>query len=263
MRTFLLACLAPVCLFSAGAGERADADRARIAKHFADKGSTWTWVFCGDSITHGAVHTKGWRSFAEIFAERVRTELHRETTDAVINSGNNGQYSAELLIDAQYERQVRRFKPDAVLVMIGMNDPVRGKRDESVFRANLVRLVDRIRADGAIPVLQTSNTIRNVENPDTPYLQGYAVRFEKLPGYMDQVRSVAAEKDLILVDHFAYWSREAADPAVRDRWLEDPIHPGPLGHQIMARVILETLGIDTKKSACLTLEAGGPAAPRP
>src|SRR5262245_38050003 len=36
-----------------------------------------TWVFTGDSITHGALHTRGWRSYPEHFAERVRWELKR------------------------------------------------------------------------------------------------------------------------------------------------------------------------------------------
>lgn len=30
------------------------------------------WLFTGDSITHGALHTFGWRDYAELFAERVR-----------------------------------------------------------------------------------------------------------------------------------------------------------------------------------------------
>jgi hypothetical protein len=36
-----------------------------------------TWLFTGDSITHGALHTMGWRSYPEHFAERVRWELRR------------------------------------------------------------------------------------------------------------------------------------------------------------------------------------------
>ena len=28
-----------------------------------------TWIFTGDSITHGALHTWGWRSYVEHFAE--------------------------------------------------------------------------------------------------------------------------------------------------------------------------------------------------
>ena len=47
------------------------------------------WVITGDSITHGALHTLGWRSYPEHFAERVRWELRR-VRDIVINTGISG-----------------------------------------------------------------------------------------------------------------------------------------------------------------------------
>src|SRR5580698_4140403 len=43
------------------------------------------WLITGDSITHGALHTCGWRSYPELFGERVRWELYR-VRDIVINT---------------------------------------------------------------------------------------------------------------------------------------------------------------------------------
>jgi hypothetical protein len=43
------------------------------------------WLFYGDSITHGAAHTRGWRDYTEIFSERIRTELQR-AEDVVIKT---------------------------------------------------------------------------------------------------------------------------------------------------------------------------------
>ena len=47
-----------------------------------------TWVITGDSITHGALHTLGWRSYPEHFAERagnpeaaVRLAFGRDATE--------------------------------------------------------------------------------------------------------------------------------------------------------------------------------------
>jgi lysophospholipase L1-like esterase len=51
-----------------------------------NKNKPITWVFVGDSITHGARHTNGWRSYSEHFAERMRWEMKRYT-DTVINTG--------------------------------------------------------------------------------------------------------------------------------------------------------------------------------
>src|SRR5690348_15954016 len=59
------------------------------------------WVFTGDSVTHGALHTSGWRSYPELFAERVRWELHR-FRDIVINSGVSGDTTGELLKDQEW-----------------------------------------------------------------------------------------------------------------------------------------------------------------
>src|SRR5688572_4256077 len=60
-----------------------------------------TWVFTGDSITHGALHTKGWRSYPEHFAERVRWEMRR-MRDVVINTGISGDRSGGLLADLDW-----------------------------------------------------------------------------------------------------------------------------------------------------------------
>ena len=35
------------------------------------------WIFDGDSITHGALHTVGWRDYTEHFTERLRYEMGR------------------------------------------------------------------------------------------------------------------------------------------------------------------------------------------
>ena len=72
---FVTICLAFSTLY---AGEKKTAALNKIAEHIKNRGKQqWTWVFYGDSITHGAAHTHGWRSFPEIFQERVRWELKK------------------------------------------------------------------------------------------------------------------------------------------------------------------------------------------
>lgn len=50
-----------------------------------------TWVFYGDSITHGLSHTFGHRDYAELFAERVRYELGR-AMDIIITERDQRRY---------------------------------------------------------------------------------------------------------------------------------------------------------------------------
>ena len=63
----------------------------RITREYECGGekSRFTWVFLGDSITSGIIHTHGARSFTEIFRNRVCGELGL-SLDTVINSGFSG-----------------------------------------------------------------------------------------------------------------------------------------------------------------------------
>lgn len=78
-----------------------------------------TWLFTGDSITHGALHTRGWCSYPAHFAERVRWEM-RHLRDVVINTGIGGDRTPGLLADLDW--RVLRFKPDVVSLTYGVND---------------------------------------------------------------------------------------------------------------------------------------------
>ena len=223
----------------------------------------WIWVFYGDSITHGAVHTHGWRSFPEIFQERIRTELERNL-DTVINSGNSGQATDSLVKEEQFELQVRRHHPNVVFILAGMND-ARGGVSEQQFRTNLEKLIAMVRGAGAIPVLQTCNTIELWKSPDgsppNAYYQGYIDRFNNLPRYMEIVRETARRHDVILIDHFRHWNAKAADPEVLHEWLGETIHPGPRGHLEMAELIFRKLGIYSGGAACLNVMPRRNAAP--
>jgi len=54
------------------------------------------WLFYGDSITHGALHTFGWRDYTEHFTERVRFEMNRRR-DIVIKTAFSGNSTKDLL----------------------------------------------------------------------------------------------------------------------------------------------------------------------
>lgn len=253
LATVLLAAALPLL-----AGPKRDADLAKIKEHFANRGEHWTWVFYGDSITHGAVHTHGWRSFPEIFQERVRTELGRPM-ECVINSGNSGYTSLALVNEKIYDLQVRSRRPNVVLLLIGCNDIVHENcGGPEKFRERLTELTRRFRQDGAIPILQTYNTIQLVENPTSDYQRGYVKRYNEFHIYNNIIRDVAEAEDAILIDHRKLWEEKTADPKILDHWLGETIHPGAYGHLQMAILIFKELGIYSPNSKCCAIEAGGP-----
>lgn len=201
-----------------------------------------TWVFTGDSITHGALHTLGWRSYPENFAERVRWEMRR-MRDVVINTGISGDRTGGLLADLDW--RVLRFQPEVVSIMLGMNDCSLGMNGRDTYRKNLSAIVDKVMAAGAIPVLNTPNTI---------YVKKAGGRAD-LPAYADIVRDLAKQAKLVLVDHYAHWEKTKANQEDLLVWLEDQsIHPNVYGHREFAKLIFRTLEIYDAKSPTCKLE---------
>ena len=123
-------------------------------RHILEGSEPAKWVFYGDSITHGALHTFGQRDYAELFAERLRYELGR-TMDVVLTTAISGDNTRGLL--SGFDWRVGQFRPQVVLIMIGMNDCSEGN-DISLteFTDNLDKLVDQLRQIDALPVLQTT-----------------------------------------------------------------------------------------------------------
>lgn len=229
MRRLAVALLAAVATLASAAESP---DLARLKARMAEK-RPMTWLFTGDSITHGAAHTKGWRCFAEIFAERVRYEMGRRT-DMVVNTGISGDTTAGMV--AALDWRATRFQPDVTFIMFGMNDSVIGP-DLATYEANLRKLVAEARRNGGIAVLMRVN-------PCLPG-SGQERRHAKLESYMDAVSKVAADERLILVDHWADWRKE---PKAIPAMMNDEVHPNALGHQEMAIRILQTLGLHDPKA---------------
>lgn len=207
-------------------------DLARIQAIFANKEAV-KWVFAGDSITQGAKHTFGYRSYPEIFAERVRWELKR-VRDIVINSAISGNASIDILKD--FDWRIAQFSPSVVFIMIGTND-ANEKRGISTtqFRENLLQLVSKVRDGKGIPVMQTPNII----------ITEKAVGRERLKDYIPVIRDVSEQTKAILVDHWAFWEeKSAAHPdLVYKKWLNDELHPNGRGHDEMAKQLFKKLSI--------------------
>lgn len=210
-------------------GPAEDLERIRILLAGKDP---LKWIFVGDSITHGAKHTFGARSYPEIFGERVRYEMRR-VRDVIINTAISGNTSVDILND--YEWRIRQFRPAVVFIMVGTND-ASVKRDISPekYRDGLITLVRRIRDEGAVPVLQTPN----------PVLLEKATGRERIGEYVEVIRAVTAAEGTILVDHWAYWTERAkADILEVHKWMNDELHPNGRGHDEMAKLLFKAIGI--------------------
>lgn len=201
------------------------ADRLR---DLFDRWQPLTWVFTGDSIVQGLVHTHGARCWVQHVEERIRGELGRRL-DVVVNTGVAG-WTAPLVLDA-LDHLALRFAPHVVSVALGMNDAGIGAGGVAGFATDLSDIATRVTESGAALILHTPS----LADPAVP---GH----EALAAYAQGVRDVAASTGAILVDHTAHWQhRFGADRPLA--WLDDPFHPNAEGHRQMAELTLRTLGL--------------------
>lgn len=214
-------------------------DLERLKELFKQKNPV-LWLFTGASITQGALHLHGYRSFPEIFAERIRYEMTRYR-DFVVNTGISGATSAHILDD--FDWRVARFRSHVVFLCdLGANDCMeRSKTTPEVFERTVETLITKTREAGAIPILQTPSFLSPPE-------------FSKIADFIVVVRSLAERKKVILIDHWAYWEntiQNRPEIEVCKNWLNDDIHPNGTGHAEMARFIFKELSIfDPKEPSC-------------
>src|SRR5260370_28539156 len=124
----------------------------------------------------------------------------------VINLARNGR-SAKSYRDEGLWNPVLPPKPDFVLIQFGHNDcpgkgPDRETDPATTYRANMLRYVEEVRGAGAVPVLVTS-IVRRVFTPDR------RIHADALVPFVEDVRRIAAEKHVALIDVYRLTVRQA------------------------------------------------------
>jgi lysophospholipase L1-like esterase len=118
----------------------------------------------------------------------------------VINLAKNGR-SSKSFRDEGLWAPALAANPAFILIQFGHNDePGKGADRETdpsaTYRANMIRYVDEARSAGATPILVTSIVRRNFD-------AGGKIKRDHLIDYVTEVRKIAAEKDVPLIDLYA------------------------------------------------------------
>ena len=214
-----------------------------------------TWLFCGDSITQGAVHTRGHRDYTQLFKERLG-ELARND-DIVINTAVGGWSTATL--EPRLEERILRHQPDSVFLMFGTNDAVGGAEELEAFairyRSILKQLqesgIDSIIVQTTIPMLPINpEAVIEINNfPDLEIrerkLHGWRQRLESLASYVDRTRKTAESSGLPLVDHWKIWEELGG---TRAQVLDGGFHPNEFGHRLIAHTLFKACDMWDKSS---------------
>ena len=115
-------------------------------------------VFLGDSITDCERDRADEKSlgngFVKILADKLRP-IYPDTDIELINKGMKGDEICDLL--ARVDNDVLALKPDAVVIMIGINDTVHGftidkELDLKAIENNLKELIKKLKKQGIVVI---------------------------------------------------------------------------------------------------------------
>lgn len=198
-----------------------------------------TWLFMGDSITHGLLHTHGYDSISQAFRKYLMEDLGREE-DIVINTGNSATTAGRTL--ENIEQRLKKYRPDIVSVMLGTND---AKSDSTeTYIENMVRILEEIRATNpdALIILRSPTPVNPSNNQSAQFING----LDGENGYIKALQKLAEEEDILFVDQYTEWKKEFdAYPYLFGYYFGDYLHPGAVGQMRLAREFIEACGLNT------------------
>ena len=222
------------------------------------------WVMVGDSITHQRLHTTYIEAFCRTRFPKWKLRFR--------NSGVNGDTIPRAL--ARLDWDVAEWKPTVVSVELGMNDARGGDKSVPEYTEGMGKLVGRIRAIEARPLLLGPS----------PRSDGRWGRNLTLEKYTKALAGLAKSQNVPFADQISHlmprWSKNYVPyrlsyymaPALKskmvpdadalqawydkwrksDRWpmdLGNVVHPNHAGQLMMAYVILKELGAPPMVSA--------------
>lgn len=189
------------------------------------------YVAIGDSFTEGIGDAeanspgghRGW-------ADRVAEVLAAQTTEfAYANLAIRGRLLQQIL-DEQVDAALA-LGPDLISISAGGNDIIRPGTDPDEVAARLDSGVERLRRDGATVVMFNGPDIGGT--PVLGRMRG------KVAIYNENLHAIAKRHDVVVADMWAL--RELTDPRM---WAPDRLHFSPIGHQTIARMVLDSLNVE-------------------
>jgi lysophospholipase L1-like esterase len=194
----------------------------------------------------------------KLYAQHLQERLQTIGSSAVVHNAAIGGNTTR---DARkrFEKDVLALQPRLIVMQFGINDAAvdvwkkppatRPRVPLAEFEANLSAMIAAATKRGVKVVLMTTNPIRWAPKlrqlyGHPPYDVNAADGFEKpfLDSYNDTVRRLAKELSLPLVDVRAAYETFAAEKKTTvDAMLPDGMHPGDLGHELVARLLMPVL----------------------
>lgn len=190
------------------------------------------WVFLGGETSIENQKEPSARNFIDLFQEVYRYEHANENRmhGFFINRSISGK-PMQYYLD-NYESAIGRFKPVFAVVTpdIFDRDLVLTENSPADFRIQLDALLTQLKADNVITILQS------------PAMVGDTEKNKVLGEYVEQMTQAAEGKNLVYVNHYAYFNSVANNnPRTSELWLQDGKFPNETGNLVMARRLLAAI----------------------
>ncbi len=227
-------------------------------------------LILGDSITQNGKYV----SFLSYFLQKAHPDLRYDIISIGLGSETASGNSEpdhpfpRPCIHSRLDEALEKIKPDLVFACYGMNDgiyhPLNAKRflDYQDGIETLVQKVKQANAEAILltPPLFDATAKKNLADADAPnfgYKTPYANYNDVLRTYGKWIllsKLPAIHKVDLNTPMLAYNQQRRADDS-EFHLAKDGVHPGDLGHLLMAATILESLGLPLDGELPVVLEA--------
>ena len=188
-------------------------------------------VFFGDSVTYGYGVDNEKESYYARISKVLRSGLFGEVT--TINAGVSGDGSSEGL--RRVTTDVTAHNPDIVIIAFGLNDCQDRSMTAEKFHSNITNMIAAMPSRTLI-VLATSNSFLETGQSTWEDLN------DSLDPFMDEIRSIARERELSLIDVNQIWKDQLKrDSRHMESFYIDPTHPSAKGHGVIYEAYMNVL----------------------
>ncbi len=207
-------------------------------------------VFAGDSVTdvgrnqpvaEGTLFDMLGKGYPQLISGWLNA-FYPELNLYICNAGTSGNTSRDLL--RRWDSEILDKAPTWVSIMIGINDIWRqidspaqpsGHVLPDEFRDNVAKMIEKTLAAGARIILWTPSFIESNMN------DAMAAMAKQ---YGDICAELAQAHSLLFIDMNKKWERILAS-GHHPEWVSwDRVHPNNIGHTVMAKAFLDTIGFD-------------------
>lgn len=184
-------------------------------------------LFHGHSVPAGYHRTpqvKPLESYPHLFYLRLR-EAYPSSTTSIIVTAIGGEHAERGA--ARFEADVLAKNPDVITIDYSLNDRSIGLERAHTAWTSMIRAAK----DAGIPVIlftPTPDTTANLDDPADPLNQ-----------HAEQVRRLAAEHHVALVDSLAAFNQAVEAGAVLNGLMSQGNHPNRAGHALVADALAE------------------------